>query len=305
MMRLAQVVQGGLAMARIAGPFCWIGLALALGCTESPTQVSAEGQEEPLPAACHFDPATAGTIHGQVLWSGEMPNVPSFEVHAWAYEGSPPQGPQLRPNPHAPQINPDTRGVHGAVVFLRGVDPERSRPWDHAAVVVEHKDRRLEVLQGGKRSSIGFVRRGEAVTLVSRESVFNALTASGAAFFTLTFPDPNQPLKRNLRDRGHVELSSNAGWYWMRAHLFVDSHPYYVLTSENGSFRLPQVPPGRYQIVCWMPSWQIARQERDPESALVTRLFFQPPVEMSQYVSLEPGGEVSIQFDAKLALFGK
>jgi hypothetical protein len=290
-------------MARIAGPLCWIGLVLALGCTETPSRVSAEAQEEPAPTGCSFDSASAATIHGQVLWTGEIPKVPPFEVHTWAFEGTPQHGPQLRPNPHAPVIDPATRGVQGAVVFLRGVDSQHSRPWDHSPVVVEHKDRRLDVLQGGKRSSIGLVRRGDVVSLVSRESVFNALTANGAAFFTLTFPDPDQPLKRTLRENGHVELASNAGWYWMRAHLFVDDHPYYAQTSEDGRFSLPQVPPGRYQAVCWMPNWLIARQERDAESALPTRVFFRPPVEISQYVNVEPRGHVGVSFEMRSAPF--
>src|SRR5207248_1964383 len=132
----------------------------------------------------------------------------------------------VRDNPHAPNIDSATSGVAGAVVFLRGVDPARARPWDHPPVVVEHQDRQLWVVQGGVRSRIGFVRRDDSITMVSREKVFNALHAGGAAFFTLTFPDADQPLRRALDKKGQVELSSAAGGYWMRGHLFVDDHPY-------------------------------------------------------------------------------
>ena len=51
---------------------------------------------------------------------------------------------------------------------------------------------------------------------------------------------------------------------------------------------LPQVPPGSYEIICWMPSWVKARHERDPESGFVARLFFKPSVERTQSLTVGP-----------------
>ena len=64
-----------------------------------------------------------------------------------------------------------------------------------------------------------------------------------------------------------VELTSGAGHYWMRAYLMVAEHPYYALTNADGRFVLPQVPPGRYEIVCWLPILPAGGHEsllRDP-----------------------------------------
>src|SRR5207249_11538920 len=102
----------------------------------------------------------------------------------------------------------------------------------------------------------------------------NSLQARGAAFFSLPFPDRDQPLDRPLKQKGLVELTSGAGWYWIRAYLFVDDHSYYAHTDAKGHFELRAVPAGRYRLVCWMPNWNIARQERDPESGLVVRIVF-------------------------------
>jgi hypothetical protein len=110
------------------------------------------------------------------------------------------------------------------------------------------------------------------------------------------FPDPNRPLARPLKENGVVELTSAAGYYWMRAYLFVDDHPYYARTDKEGRFSLNQVPPGRYEVVCWMPNWQEARHERDPESSLVTRLFFQPPVTLVQNVELGKRESKEVRF---------
>src|SRR5262249_40869073 len=147
-------------------------------------------------------------------------------------------------------------------------------------VVVEQRLQRFLVRQGQIDGHIGFVRRGDAVAMVSRDTFFYSLHADGAAFFTLAFPDPEKPLTRRLTEKGLVELTSGAGSFWMRAYLFVDDHPYYARTDGQGRFTLEQVPPGNYELVCWLPSWRVERQERDPETGQVSRVFFRRPVEI-------------------------
>lgn len=38
---------------------------------------------------------------------------------------------------------------------------------------------------------------------------------------------------------------------WMAAYLHVLRHPYYSLTLEDGSFHIPDLPPGRYTLAAW------------------------------------------------------
>jgi hypothetical protein len=86
----------------------------------------------------------------------------------------------------------------------------------------------------------------------------------------------------------------------MRGWLFVDDHPYFTHSDAEGRFTLPQVPPGRYELVCWLPDWHEAFRERDAETALICRLTFCPPVEIVQPVQLASRQmqSVSIQVDA-------
>ena len=189
---------------------------------------------------------------------------------------------QRRPNPNVPTIEPLGHGIVGAIVFLRGVDPARAKPWDLSSVCVEQRDCQIRVVQGTETASVGFVRLGDTLEMVSRDPWMHALHVGGASFFTLMFPDPEQPLQRRLTSSGLVELSSNAGYFWMRGYLFVAEHPYYCRTDREGDFTLKGVPPGSYRLTVWLPNWRVARQERDPESGLVSRLFFEPPLEQEQ-----------------------
>src|SRR5262245_21412038 len=261
---------------------------LAAGCAEKPPAAAVASLAQPQPAAGrHFDAAQTGTVSGEVVWTGEVPKVPDLWVRTLISD--PPGLRRFRPDPNAPGIDADSHGVGGAVVFLRGVDPERAAAGPHEAVRVVMSDFEIAVEQGPRTGRVGIVRRGDVVEMVSAEKAFHSLRASGAAFFTLPFPDPDQPARRRLTETGVVELSSGAGYFWMRAHLFVADRPCYAFTDERGWFTLPQVPAGRYELVCWMPNWHVRRHDRDPETGRVSRLTFAPPVELVQPVQVVPG----------------
>jgi len=268
------------------------------GCGEA----RPESGQRPNAAAARFDAAATGTIEGQVLWAGDMPKVPPLV--GWM-NWSPEEGGTrvLYDHPNAPRIDPRTRGVGNAVVYLRGVDPSLARPWDLPAVRVEQRDYRLRVLQGDSDSFYGFTRQGAGVDMVSRDDTFHSLRAGGAAFFSLVFPDRDVMRTRVLKDKGLVEMTSGLDYFWMRAYLFVDNHPYYVRTDAEGRFTLRQVPPGHYQVVCWMPNWLEDHHERDPESALVARLVFRPPVEWTQEAIVGKGASCSVSFTVSRQAF--
>ncbi len=277
---------------------CWLVLALA-GCKEKITPVPA-----PAPGLITaFDVSAVGTIHGQVSWEGDLPQVPPFQVHAHFLSPNATPQPMRRANPHAPQVHPAQRGVANAVVFLRGVAATRARFWSHPPVRVELWDYQLDVVQGRQRGLVGFVRRGDPLEMVASKPVFHSLRAQGAAFFTLPFVEAQQITRRPLEKNGLVELSSGAGYYWMRGYLFVDEHPYYARTDAEGRYVLEQVPPGPCTIVCWLPNWHVARQERDPESSLVTRVIFAPALEQEKTVELQQGQSCLVNFSVSASNF--
>ena len=276
-------------------------LIAAGGCDDAPPpHTSTPG---PTPLAEAFDPATTGTITGRVVWEGDVPLVPSFRAPVHPSGEAALMSRHDWPNPNAPVIDATGRGVVGAVVFLRGVDPQRSRPWDFAAARVEIRDYDYRVRQGGDESRIGFVQRGSAVEFVSRQSVFHAVRARGDAFFTLALPDAEQSHERVFDRPGVVELSSAAGYFWARLYLFVAETPYYARTNADGRFTLPQVPPGEYELVCWLPNWHEQARELDGDSFQITRLRFQPAVEEVRKVSVVSGKVTQTGFTLSAAKF--
>jgi hypothetical protein len=129
---------------------------------------------------------------------------------------------------------------------------------------------------------------------VSKQDRFHAVRARGKAFWTFTLPDADRPLIKQLDESGIVELSSAAGYYWMHAYLFVSEHPYCAISDASGRFELPQVPPGDYELVAWMPSWDVIRRERDPESTAVVRMAFSPHHEWRRAVIVRAGAASNV-----------
>ncbi len=137
--------------------------------------------------------------------------------------------------------------------------------------------------------------------MVSRDPFIHVLQAEGTAYFALAFPDPDVTRGRTLSQNGLIELTSGAGFFSMRAYLFVDDHPYYTWTDAAGRFVLENVPPGGYEVVAWMPNWVESRREREPETGVFSRLYFRPPVQIVKpaLVGEDTGSEIEFTFSAK------
>jgi hypothetical protein len=258
----------------------------AAGCGTEPPAVANTHEPDTRPAL--YDPSRCGRVEGRVTWAGPILELPPFLFGIPKNDGSFEM--RMMPNPNRPEVDPDSRGVGNAVVFLRGVDLIAAKPWDLPPVQVEMTDRNIVVRQGkGPPRRVGFVRRNdpEKVKITATDPFFHAIRGRGAAFFTYPFSEPPQTRCRTFDTSGRVELSSAAGFYWASADLFVDDHPYYTLTDSQGRFVLDQVPAGKVELVVWMPHWLVIRQERDPESGLITRQTYAAPIEHSQPIQIQ------------------
>ncbi len=275
-------------------------LSLVIGCDAGPQPTPATPSAPAAASGSAFAPAACGRITGRVVWRGEPPVCPSLIFAKLNPDGGFTVG--MTENPHAPKLNPAGHALADAVVYLKGVSPAVAKPWDLPAVRVEMADQKVRVRQGdGEPRRVGFVRRGGAVTMESKDVVFHSLRGRGADFFTLAFPDHDKPLSRALDRTGLVHLTSGAGYYWASAHLFVADEPYFAVTDSDGRFAFDGVPSGRVEVVAWHPNWNVVRHERDPEACVITRQHYGEPFEAAVPVNVEKGrsAEVTVTLSEK------
>lgn len=256
---------------------------IILGCDSPPTPAPVAHAPGSPPHSTLHGPSF--TVSGRVLWDGPPPSVPP--VNALRPRSGGGIVSLTRTHPNVPRIDPETLGLAGAVVSLRGIDPSNSKPWDHPPVTIELHDELPLVRQGeSPPSNVGFVRCGGPVTMVSRQTRFHVLRARGAAFWSLSFPDADRPRTRRLDTKGRVDLTSAAGYYWMHAYLFVSDHPHWTRTAADGRWELRDVPAGDYEVVVWLPSWHVAKVERDPESGAVARWTMEAGLEQGRHLNV-------------------
>ncbi len=265
----------------------------------------AEKTLPPITLATNFQPEHVGVIQGKVTWEGTLPNVPNIRVFnnpvflpKWPTKDYT----KKFPNPNAPIISKN-RGIKDAVVFLRQMNPAKAKKWNHPPVDVYFQDYQIHIKQGNKAVPVGFIQRGQKVSFSSEEERFHAIRAEGAAFFTMTLPKGGSQRFRKLNQNGFVELSSAAGYFWLRGHLLVADHPYLALTDADGRFEIPQVPPGEYELAVWMPNWHHKTHHRDPETRRIIRYYFRDGVEVSQMIRVYPQQTSRSDFSFRLPLF--
>jgi hypothetical protein len=249
-------------------------------------------------AALAFDPAACGSVAGVVRWQGDVPRVEPFRSIDEPLSDQPDPPPARdRVNPNVPRIDPQSRALAGAIVYLRGVDATKARPWHHPPLRVDMRDQAFVVRQGAA-GNVGFAKLGDSVEFVSHDERFHVAQARGAAFFALTLPRPGLTRSRRLDSPGVVELASGSGYFWMRAYVHVSDHPYFTRTDSQGRFRLDQVPAGDYEIVAWHPDWRVRGEYRNPDLFRVQQVRFRPPLQSTARV----GVRANETADAELSL---
>ncbi len=263
----------------------------AVGCRNY-----ADNTPRPTPPTARYpaavaDPLPTGRVVGRVKWDGERPVVPLV-----AGLIDTPDGPKWgeAPNPFTPRIAGDG-GMADVVVSLRPVDATNQKPWPYPPLVVEHADGKLRSVQAGVPERIGFIRVGDEIELRTRGSTYRLLRARGAAFFTLTFPEPDKPRRRSLDTPGVVEFTSTTGDFWNAVDVVVCEHPYYAATDTAGRFELANVPPGEYELSARVRRWEITGRDRDPETGKLVRLTFEEPRVVVQRVTVTGVSEVEVR----------
>jgi plastocyanin len=139
-------------------------------------------------------------------------------------------------------LSPD-RFVLGALVYLQ--DVENGKHWAGAASVPL-----LDITNCEFRPRLQVVRTGEIEFLNSDPIAHKVRLSRDLATVYHVELRKHLRVKKQLEEPGlyRVECEDHEG---ALAWIYVAENPYYDQTKEDGSFRITDVPPGRYTLVVW------------------------------------------------------
>jgi len=182
--------------------------------------------------------ADGGTIEGKVVFRGAVITrkiIPNKDVEVCG---------GVREEPLV-NVGPD-QGVQNAVVYLAQV--AKGKAWPAASKppeIINEKCRfvpEIQVIRPGRLDVLN-----SDPVLHNTHGYYDRRTA-----FNLALPNQGQRIPVELPRPGAVRVDCDAHG-WMEAWIYVVDNPYYSITGPDGSFTIPDVPPGNYTLVAFQP----------------------------------------------------
>lgn len=144
-------------------------------------------------------------------------------------------------------------GLRHVVVFLEGV--AKGKPWQKPSegfVVDQKKCTFLPYLQ--------VVPRGAELAIVNSDPVlhnihpYELIGGARRTLFNVGQPIQGQRVTKTVKPRsGSVVRIECDAHNWMLGWMFVADSPYAAIVGDDGSFKIDDIPPGKYKLNAWHP----------------------------------------------------
>jgi plastocyanin len=213
-----------------------VALTAACGSPAPPAATKSGGSKR-------VDPATAGALSGRATFSGQPPEA---EVLKMTSDQACVQGSTPNQVSDAVLIAADG-GLKNVFVYVKdGLDPAYGFDVPTAAVVLDQKGCHYAPRIVG-------VRAGQPLDIVNSDATLHNVHALPMANPEFNQGQPIQGFRTTrtfttpeVMVRFKCDVHS-----WMAAYVGVVAHPYFAVTKDDGSFEIPNLPPGTYTIEAW------------------------------------------------------
>jgi len=133
--------------------------------------------------------------------------------------------------------------IKNVVVTLEGI--AEGKPWPNHRPQLANKGGRF-------LPHVQIVRRDVQLEIINRDPVLHNTHGyqGGRTVFNLAQPNQDQIIRKPLKRPGLIDVMCD-DHDWMRVWIMVSAPPYVAITGEDGTYTLPEVPPGTYKITAW------------------------------------------------------
>jgi len=222
------------------------------GTSDAPKPADAPAKpKEKAGAAAAFDKAKAtATIKGTVTLVGDAPKMPKINMDATKACSDMHAGTEV----HKEDVVSKDGKLANVVVYVKSVDGKAVEDtWTFETPTTE-----ASIDQKGcmYNPHILAVQANQPVAITSSDDLahnihyvpgnnreFNESQQKAGSKKVVTFPET---------DLGANFVCNIHGW--MKAYLFVVPHPFFAVSKEDGTYELPKLPAGKYELVIWQES---------------------------------------------------
>ncbi len=179
-----------------------------------------------------------GTLEGAVKWVGESLPEPTRIQNT--------TDPQVCGRGHTLEdflVSPRTGGIAHVIVSLTGVPREKVPPFEPGHLTLDNVDCRFS-----PHASVLTV--GSTIEAVNSDPVLHTTHFYGALEVNVSLPIEGARSARTASQPGLVLVKCDIHG-WMQAFIRVDPHPFHAVTDTEGSFQIPGIPAGSYELEIW------------------------------------------------------
>ena len=213
------------------------------GCKSKQAETAAPGQSAPAAApAFQVDAATAGSIYGSITYSGAKPRPKLIDMSSdpacvaahkgKAYDESLVLGPK--------------DGLGNAFVYISGGLEGKHFAVPSAPVTIDQKGCWF-------RPRVLGIQTGQSLDIVNSDPVTHNIHPMAKINREWNHSQgPGDPPMHRTFSRQEIMIPVKCNIHdWMHAYIGVVDNPYFATTKDNGSFDLPNLPPGTYTVTVW------------------------------------------------------
>jgi plastocyanin len=241
--------------------------AFALACGGDADEAGDAGAAEEgagAAEATQVDPATAGSIVGTVSFDGEPPVGEPIDMSEEPtcmekHDGQP---------MHFAAIVGDDGGLKDVYVHVTEGLPDGSWPAPSESVTLDQDGCRYHPHVLG-------VQTGQTVVLQNSDGLLHNINARPNNQRGFNVSQPTDMTTERSFSQAEVMIPIQCDVHgWMEAYIGVQDHPYFAVTSEDGSFEIGNLPPGDYTVEAWHEEYGTqTMQVTVPESGEATADF--------------------------------
>lgn len=192
-------------------------------------------------AAPAVDPAQAATITGVVRFEGTPPTNEAIDMSAEPTCADKHDSP---PTQHAVVVNDDGT-LRNVYVYVKDGLPDQQWPRTTEEAVLDQDGCEYHPRVIGLQT-------GQELTIRNSDGLLHNVNAKPSVNRGFNVGQPTDMETKRSFTQPEVMIPVTCEVHgWMHAFIGVQSHPYFAVTGDGGTFRLENLPPGTYTIEAW------------------------------------------------------